>query len=342
MKSDQYLIFASTGAIAEGSGSRPFCESDTPNVQLLDCLSSSLLARERMAARRANATDYRGPVLVALRFGSVVGTSPVQRMESAHVAMTRHAMLRGEDSAVSPRDVERLPVHPRPSASNRDHHADETAVERGAHSTCSTSCLSTRGSGKLQAKLRRRRELASWHSTTHRAWTLKGSLCRAPAMESTFGFQTEWTPRRVAEDLADHLRFLSRDHLFPAVASSPPAHRCRVCAGEESTITVLNLGDLPSGDCFRPTADEALKCPRRPLKYTQCRKCGHIQLASSSEAPAQPGAPTRCNDDQLSTAHYETVLAHAVGAMPAANTSKRSVSGGFLRRHPSSSLTYCS
>ena len=96
MKSDQYLIFASTGAIAEGSGGRPFCESDTPNVQLLDCLSSSLLARERMAAQRASATDYRGPVLVALRFGSVVGTSPVQRMESTHVAMTRHATLRGE------------------------------------------------------------------------------------------------------------------------------------------------------------------------------------------------------------------------------------------------------
>ena len=128
-------------------------------------------------------------------------------------------------------------------------------------------------------------------------------------MESVFGFHAEWTPRRVAEDLADHLRFLSRDHLFPGVASSPPylppAHRCGVC-GADSMIAVLNLGDLPSG----------------PLRYLQCRKCGHIQLAASTNFSAH------CSDEKLSTAHYEKVLAHAEGVMLAANASDRSMMPG--------------
>ena len=317
MKSDQYLIFASTGAIAEGSGSRPFCESDTPNVQLLDCLSSSLLARERMAAQRATATDYRGPVLVALRFGSVVGTSPVQRMESAHVAMTRHAMLRGE-----------IPLfHPETWSAFLSIHDQVRAIETimlmrqlligGTLNVFNIVSFNSRiGQAASEvAQATGARIMAQHHPSN---LDIEGFSLSGAAMESTFGFHAEWTPRRVAEDLADHLRFVSHNHLFPAIASSSPAHRCRKC-GSDSMITVLNLGDLPSGDCFQPTADEALKCPRRPLKYMQCRKCEHIQLAAPTDALP------RCNVEQLTTAHYEAVVAHAVGAMPAANISKRSI-----------------
>ena len=315
MKSDQYLIFASTGAIAEGSGGSLFGEEDTPNEQLLDCLSSSLLARERMAAQRANTTNYRGPVLVALRFGSVVGVSPVQRMESAHVAMTRHAALRGE-----------VPLfHPETWSAFLSIHDQVRAVETIMlmrhvlkRSTLNVFNLVSFNSRQGQAASEVAQATGARIMAQHHPSNLdiKGFSLSGEAMENTFGFHTEWTPRRVAEDLAAHLRFVSRDDLF-SVASSQRAHRCHVC-GSGSMMKVLDLGNLPRGDRFPSTVNE--EYPHQELKYMKCPKCGHNQPPSPTESPAQ------CTNEQMAAAHCEKAVAHAAGVMPVTpSTLKRSV-----------------
>ena len=168
-----------------------------------------------------------GPVLVALRFGSVVGTSPVQRMESAHVAMTRHAMLRGEIPLFHPETWSAfLSIQDQVRAIETIMLMRQLLKEGTLNVFNLVSFNSRVGQAASEvAQATGARIMAQHHPSN---LDIEGFSLSGAAMESTFGFQTEWTPRRVAEDLADHLRFLSRDHLLSGgcfLASCPSLPR---------------------------------------------------------------------------------------------------------------------
>ena len=98
MRPHQLLIFASTSAIAEGSGDVPMRENGTVQTVLLDSYSASMYARERAMASLASGASSAAaslPQLVGLRFGTVIGVSRGQRTDLGPMALLRSAFTSG-------------------------------------------------------------------------------------------------------------------------------------------------------------------------------------------------------------------------------------------------------
>ena len=98
MRPHQLLIFASTSAIAEGSGDVPMRENGTVQTGLLDSYSASMYARERAMASLASGASSAAaslPQLVGLRFGTVIGVSRGQRTDLGPMALVRSSFTSG-------------------------------------------------------------------------------------------------------------------------------------------------------------------------------------------------------------------------------------------------------
>ena len=112
MGPSQLLIFASTSAILEGSGTTLATEAWAPHEHRLDRYAASMLRRERKMSELAAGGGGDGgggddgggggdgggvpPRLVALRFGTVIGVSPGQRVDLGPMALMRSAFTSGE------------------------------------------------------------------------------------------------------------------------------------------------------------------------------------------------------------------------------------------------------
>ena len=95
MGPSQLLVFASTSAIAEGSGQRRMREDEAVRTELLDSYSSSMHQREVAMRQLAASKPAGAPQLVGLRFGTVIGVSAGQRVDLSPPAMLRSAYTTG-------------------------------------------------------------------------------------------------------------------------------------------------------------------------------------------------------------------------------------------------------
>ncbi len=92
MLSSQLLIFASTSAIAEGSGSKLVDEDYLVQSNLFDSYTNSMLRREK-TLRSLSLKSKNVPQMIGLRFGTVIGLSNSQRIDLAHMALICQAFL---------------------------------------------------------------------------------------------------------------------------------------------------------------------------------------------------------------------------------------------------------
>jgi nucleoside-diphosphate-sugar epimerase len=289
MLASQTLFFASTSAIGEGYGSSIFSEEDTPKTDVFDDYTRSMhmreLAMNDLVKKKQKGGRSKLPKLVAMRFGTIIGISPSQRVEFDHLALARNALLEG-----------RITVrHPETSKSYlalRDLGAAlDTMLKQ-------TSLLS---SAQLNVF-----HLASFSSSVGKATTEIASVVGVPVsyidhegpkdrmgftlsvekFKRTFHpFQFRVTEHDVIKEIlrdADHLKLareiLDRPRLADHDHSQGP--RCRVC-GSIDLHEVLDLGEQPLANDFQRTAEEAVKCSRYPLRLDRCRKCHHAQLSVS-------------------------------------------------------------
>ncbi|EOD07797.1 hypothetical protein EMIHUDRAFT_471796, partial [Emiliania huxleyi CCMP1516] len=95
MGPSQLLVFASTSAITEGSGQRSAREDTAVRTELLDSYSSSMHQREAAMRQLAASKPAGAPQLVGLRFGTVIGVSPGQRVDLGPPAMLKSAYTTG-------------------------------------------------------------------------------------------------------------------------------------------------------------------------------------------------------------------------------------------------------
>lgn len=86
MTEKQLLIYASTAGVLEGSYNNPANENYDVQENLLDKYSLSMFEREKMIKKLSTRT-------IGLRFGTVIGISPMQRHDLVHVAMIKFAYL---------------------------------------------------------------------------------------------------------------------------------------------------------------------------------------------------------------------------------------------------------
>jgi nucleoside-diphosphate-sugar epimerase/2-polyprenyl-3-methyl-5-hydroxy-6-metoxy-1,4-benzoquinol methylase len=284
MKPAQTLFFASTSAIGEGYGSTLFTEEDTPKTDAFDSYTRSMrmreVAMEELVADRSNAGSL--PRLVAMRFGTVIGISPSQRVEFVHLALARSALLDG-------RITVRHPETSRSFLALRDLAAAiDTMLQRASELSSSHLNLfhlvSFSGTVGQTAN-----EVASVIGVPvtfvdHEGADVVGFSLSATKFVNMFHpFEFRVTEQLAIKEILEHIEHLKlgRELLDrPHVHHDHEGPRCRVC-GSTDIHEALDLGDQPLANDFQATAEEALQCPRFPLRLHRCRKCRHAQLSVS-------------------------------------------------------------
>ncbi len=277
MGAEQIMMFASTSAIGEGSGSRaaPFKEDDQPQTELFDAYTRSMYEREK-AMRTLIDTAEGLPRLVGLRFGTILGVSPSQRIEFVHVAMVRNALLNGRITVRHPETWRSF-----------------LAVEDLADAVLTLMASST----ELQRKSLNLYHLVSFSSTVEQAANEVASVIGVPVsfedhvtsdivgfrlsaekFSRQFNFLFGMTARSVVERLieaSDHVK-VSRE-----ITDHKPlkeGSKCVVC-GSSDVVVALDLGDQPLANDFRSTPESAESCEKHPLRLHRCRRCYHAQLS---------------------------------------------------------------
>jgi nucleoside-diphosphate-sugar epimerase len=270
MQSRQLLVFASTGALAEGSGDKPFSEDESLSTHLFDLYTESMMLREK-ALRELSTSSASSPVMVGFRFGTVIGLSPSQRLDLVHIALVCSAFTTGVLSlqhSESHRAVLYLDdlvraLHTVASLPSRSQRFDVFNLQ------------SFSGSIAFFAN-----EVASQTGALIHAQDLSPSLdiigfsLDTRKFSAAFGFTFLGTNNGLVAELIQHATnvCVGRDLLYPPKPQSEP---CVVC-GNTHMVQVLDLGAQPLANDFRKTL---VDFPRYPLSLVRCPVCMHTQLS---------------------------------------------------------------
>ena len=287
MHHKQLLLFASTSAIAEGSGPGDhFSEESSANVSLLDAYSSSLLQRE--IALRDLSTRSSAPKMFGFRFGTVLGVSKSQRNGLLHMALVCQAFLKGhldvshpetfrgflwiEDLALAFGTVLKSPFerssrfeifHLQSFSASVGNAANEIARLTGAHLFINDH--------------HRVLSLSEFGSTE--GDSVGFSLDTRKFLTHFTDFKFLGSQTIVTSELIDNAPHLckGREVSHRSLNDSMP---CVVC-GSSDMLTVLDLHDQPLANDFFDTTSQSQHCERFPLKLVKCRHCHHAQLSFS-------------------------------------------------------------
>jgi nucleoside-diphosphate-sugar epimerase/2-polyprenyl-3-methyl-5-hydroxy-6-metoxy-1,4-benzoquinol methylase len=283
MAPHQLLVFASTAAIAEGSGAqrRAFMENDTPDPDSMDSYTRSLFRREQiMEEFVVTQTNYNGPKMVALRFGTVVGVSQSQRKDFVHVAMVNSALKEGRITVWHPESWRAFLWIP------DQMRVLETIIQGKQVFWNSFPCLhiyhvssfnSTVGqSANEVAQIMGVPQTVIEHDPKE---DNHGFLLNNGKFQHDFNFEFRGTPQAVVKDLVKHSNHVLvgrevLDHEQQVTDYIP----CRVC-DSENMMEVLDLDKQPLANDFRREKHESLQCERHALRLMRCRECNHAQLS---------------------------------------------------------------
>jgi len=270
MLSHQLLVFASTGALAEGSGDKPFSENDPLSPHLFDLYTESMMIREK-TLRDLSSSSIKFPSMIGFRFGTVIGISPSQRLDLVHIALvcsafsssvltlqhseSHRAVLYLDDLvralqvvASNPNINQRFNVFNLQSFSGSiAYFANEVASQTGAF---------------IDAQ-----DLSP-------ALDIIGFSLNTQKFSNTFNFKFLGSNEGIVRELVLHAAkvCVGRDLLYPA---KPPPEPCVVC-GNTHMVNVLDLGAQPLANDFRKTVMDFQKYP---LALVRCPICTHTQLS---------------------------------------------------------------
>lgn len=283
MTENQFLVFASTSAIAEGSGAQrhAFTETDAPDPDAMDVYTESLFRREVVMRELAAQHGYRGPWMVALRFGTVVGVSPSQKTEYVHVGMVRSALIEGRITVRHPETWRAfLWINDQARAfekliSSRQSLWDSSDRFSLFHLSSFNSMI-----GQAANEVAMVVGVPQTVIDHHQSEDSPGFLLDSTSFQQQFAFNFEGSPRIVVEDLvAHHEHVMMGREILDHEQHVHDYVPCRVC-GSHDMMEVLDLGEQPLANDFRPTKHESHRCERHPLRLMRCRKCNHAQLST--------------------------------------------------------------
>lgn len=287
MSATQLFIFASSAAVAEGSGANSHKEDDAISAEL-DTYAESM--RRREYAMKHLAQSGRGPVMVGLRFGTVVGTSRGQRTDLLHMALLRSAYTNGYVEITDPqmyrpilsledlgRAITRV-IQDATKLKNRveifNLQSTSSTVESVAHEVASQTGVYARIVGRSTELME---EVSTRLDNT--GFTLDPSK-----FEDMFDFRFKGTSKSMIAGLIQNLPESISPKGSHAIVSRvlTDSIPCPVC-GSTHQQELIDLHEQPYANSFRPTAEEALAAPRYPLKLIRCKSCNHIHLGSIAD-----------------------------------------------------------
>ena len=271
MLPSQLLIFASTSAIAEGSGSKSFQENSSVKYNLFDLYTDSMFRREN-TLRNLSKTRKDAPQMIGLRFGTVIGLSKSQRIDLVHMALVCQAFLNHRiritypDSYRAFLDMNDL-VRAISTIIEHSKKAQRFDLFHLQTFSGSISNVANTVGMRTRAFIDAIDQLGQNNSVGFSLDTTKFST----TFNFTFrGIQDEIIRKMMQDVPRMCLGRQSRidNHSIP----------CVVC-GSTEMHTVLDLHEQPLANEFRNRTEDSLKCQRFPLRLVRCPKCYHTQLS---------------------------------------------------------------
>jgi len=258
MNKDQLLIYASTAGILEGSSDA--CEECNINVDLLDSYTLSMFEREK--AVRGLVTNTIG-----LRFGTVIGISPVQRRDLVHIAMIKTAYLEGKISVSYPK-------RKRAILWNKDLLVGVDAILKNVgringHSIYNMASFNTtiEQIASSIARITTTSYVISDVGDSESGGD--GFSIECTKIKKEFGVEFTGTNDIIINDLKQHIGYICIEKNDESIEKC-----CRVC-GSSDRDTIIDLGKQPLANNFvnEPTVQNVY-----PLCLVRCLECEHTQL----------------------------------------------------------------
>jgi nucleoside-diphosphate-sugar epimerase/2-polyprenyl-3-methyl-5-hydroxy-6-metoxy-1,4-benzoquinol methylase len=271
MLSSQLLIFASTSAIAEGSGSVLAAEDSLVRPHLLDSYTASMLLRE-ITLRNLSFASNGVPKMIGLRFGTVVGLSDSQRIDLAHMALVCHAFLNGKVHVTHPETnraflcLEDL-IRAVTVLIERSKNAKRFDIFHLQSFSTSISNVANTIASRTRVHIH-----VSDHPVNKDSL---GFALNATKFRTMYNFTFEGKQDQVIERLVEDV---PRMCLGRQSRRDNHSTSCVVC-GSRVMHTVLDLNTQPLANDFRNRTEESEKCERFPLHLVRCPKCHHTQLS---------------------------------------------------------------
>lgn len=255
MNSSQLLIYASTAGVMEGYVLEEGTEESIVNENLLEPYSLSLYNRENKIKTITNTNT------VGVRFGTVIGISPIQRYD-CHVAMIKSAILNGEATV-------QYPECKRTVLWNRDLlRAIDIIVK------CKSKFIGhyIYNLGSFNATIQSIADDIYNYTKIGYNVSIPGGNGIGYYMSNKlfcrdFNFVFEGTSEIIIKELKENIGYLCIDNGCFETA-------CRICKSSNLS-TVLDLGS-------QPLANNYLRFPQTqctyPLCIIRCEECNHTQL----------------------------------------------------------------
>ena len=269
MLSSQLLIFASTSAIAEGSGLNMSTEDSHIQAHLLDLYSTSLLRREQ-ALQNLSLTVRKIPQIVGLRFGTVIGLSSSQRIDLGHMGLICQAFINGKINITHPE-------------TNRAFLCMEDLL-RAVTTLIKQSKQAQRFDlfhlQSFSASISSVANTIAWRTGAHiHSWDhpvnndTAGFSLNTQKFTTTFNFVFQGNQNDIVTRLIDDVPRMCLGRQSRLEQNST---KCVVC-GSTTMHSVLDLHTQPLANDFRTENSTAWE--RFPLRLVRCSKCHHTQLS---------------------------------------------------------------
>ena len=271
MLPSQLLIFASTSAVGEGSGSTPIAENYPIQYHLLDSYAKSLALREE-TLRNLTVDAAISPKIIGLRFGTVVGLSSSQRIDLSPMALVCQAFLNGKLYVTHPesnraflcmedllRAVSTIIKHPKKVKQFDIFHLQSFSA--------SISNLANTIASLTGAHVHTKDHLVNEDSY--------GFTLNSTKFCTTFNFSFKGNLNQIISQLMDHVPRMCVGRQSRLNNDSIP---CVVC-GSHTMYTVLDLHNQPLANDFQAHIEDSKSSKRFPLRLVRCPICFHTQLS---------------------------------------------------------------
>lgn len=265
MKPGALLVYASTASLYEGYGANTADETVLLNLHLFDEYTYSMYLREQ------NIRTLKHIDTLGLRFGTVIGLSPTQRVDLVHIALLRAAVLKGVAEVFGANqnrailwNMDLLQVFEK-IIGNRDT-LRGNRVYNVASFNCSIAKIANEIGCQTGCHVRYKEDSVESRNSM-------GFSIDTREIESDLGIVWKGTNRVIIDDLKTNLRQIcsSPDYLVPEEGL-----RCRVCS-RETMNCVVDFGNQPNANHYVVSPEHTL--PEYPLKLVRCRECFHTQLS---------------------------------------------------------------
>jgi len=264
MKKNALLVYASTASLYEGYGSTPADENALLYTQLYDEYTHSMYLREQNIRTLSHINT------VGLRFGTVIGLSPTQRVDLVHTAMMRSATLQGVITVFGANQHRSILWN---------HDLAQTflkIIERRSeikgnyvYNVASFNCTVSKVANEIGCR--------TGCNVVYKEDPLEiknniGFSMDTSNIEKTFGIVWKGTNTTIIDDLKTHL---SQICYSPDYLSEIKDSICRVCK-RNNIKRVIDFGNQPNANHYVSNPEDTL--PEYPLTLDRCSDCFHTQL----------------------------------------------------------------